>query len=230
MLTALKEYDENGKLTLHEQYSHNNGKYTSKILKEYGENGKLLRYLSYRNYQHLNEAEADFRPEREEVYTYYESGKTKTKHITSYSSSGNVQSSTFYEYDEKGYIIHEWDKNGNGDFTSEKISRYNESGERVFYEYYSYGNLSEKEAFEYGEHGGITKYIYFRYGILIEKVYDYNEYDMVSEQRTYTDSVLTERVTYTYHKNGELYSEIAYDAEGKITSEKYYNEYGELIP
>ena len=230
ILIEQKEYNANGKLILHEQYSYYNGKYTNKNLKEYDENGKLLSYLSYRNLQTRIETEPDFRLEREGIYSYHENGREKTKLITNYSLSGYVQSSTFYEYDENGYIIHEWDKNGNGDFTSEKIARYNENGERVFYEYYSYGELSEKETFEYGEHGGITKYTYFRYGILTEKVYEYGTHGFVSEQRTYTDSVLTERVEYIYHKNGELNVKTRYDGEGNIIEQTCYNEYGEMIP
>ena len=231
ILIEQKEYSEAGILLRLEGYSVTSGEYTSKYVKEYSESGKLLRYLSYRNKQSINETEPDFRLEREETYSYHESGKEKTNLVVSYSTySGNVQSSSFYEYDENGYIIHAWDKNGNGDFTSEKIARYNENGERVFYEYYSYGELSEKETFEYNENGGITKYTYFRYGILTEKVYEYGTHGFVSEQRTYTDSVLTERVEYIYHKNGELNVKTRYDGEGNVLETTYYNEYGEIIP
>lgn len=229
-----KFYDEEGKITLAEEYFEDG----SIILTyEYNENGDLVREIypdgsvgmSY-EYDEEYKLLCEILPSGEVMasYEYDQDGNLVSK-ILSYGSSHK------YEYDSDNNLIQDMNYgiDEDGEQFVYSISYYDKNNNLV--KYYIGGNPGRYEEYEYDENGNKIKYIEYYEDGTMEDWIEYNENGNWTKQKFYFDGRLRSTNEYIYDENynriqtlvtdenGNIVIEIRYDTEG---NEIYYNNFG----
>ncbi len=172
-----------------------------------------------------------------ETYTYDDNDNITHWHY--YNADGTVNSYQTYEYDANGYNTKISSFSGSGTLTSYDTWVYNENGDIT--ESCSYdadGTCYNRMVFEYDERGNCVKDIAYNDGVVsVYSVNTFSDDDKLMKDETYTgDDQLISTNEYEYDANGYLsklttstpegiasIGVFENDADGNVTSEKWYD-------
>ncbi len=194
-----------------------------KTVYEYDEKGRKIIENEYASTGDIESGKIEWERYSKNEYKYDENDRLISQ--VEY-SDGKTISQIKYEYDDEGNLCFERKLSEGGKQIDE--TKYDKYG-RTVYEIVSLGSEYEsKEEYEYDDKGNLIHSVQYRKGDKVgELKCVYNGTDLLSRtEETFGENAGKNVLEY---KNGVRCKEISYGSDGKVSSEREYDEHGNLI-